>query len=533
MNSNNYLQKASEAIGYIIETIKNKDTGYKVRAILNGAFYNIKKDLDSRPTKRDIEGLKTPYFKTLAELQAARPDASPGDKAWVGDPYPGTIWYFTNSNKWENTGKVPPAEEVNLADYAQKDKLEDLVSDYENHKNGVKAQKLMLFPAWVNGYWNNTGGIGNSDSWIRTELDITDYDILELLFADPLHYNAKTYFIDSNNSQVGEYIGSNQGVQFLIPKKAVKIRISNRIVDDNEIQGITDPIVSGIIESVEKFATEQFVELKTSLRNNKLCHMSFDDVHALWINLVENKDKYVSIFENPFLGWLKSMRDKYGIVCTLILDYTDYLKTYPVPQRFRKEFIENLHWLKLGFQAKNNKDYRLESYNTALADYNEFTEAIMDLFGTWEIIDRVIRNNYFHSNINVANGLRDAKCGAIGFLGCDDWSYNSEERIVNVYLTDDQSKILDKRDRWYDYLNDFWLFKTDFRFEQVVQRWGNIDNCMADYSSLNRANEAYDLIVFSHENYYPSLTEMMETFFSLAKSKGYRFDFPMNVILKN
>lgn len=67
-----------------------------------------------------------------------------------------------------------------------------------------------------------------------------------------------------------------------------------------------------------------------------------------------------------------------------------------------------------------NKDYLLETYDTALADYNEFADNIVNLFGTWEIIDRVVRNIFFHSHIDVANGLRDAKCGAIGFLGCDD-----------------------------------------------------------------------------------------------------------------
>lgn len=124
MSNNNYLQRASEAIGYVIETIKNKETGYKVRAIINGAFHNLKKDLDSRPTKKDIDKLKTPYFKTLAELKAARPDATPGDKAWIGDPYPGTVWNYTNANKWEDTKKAPPAEEVNLEKYARIEQID-------------------------------------------------------------------------------------------------------------------------------------------------------------------------------------------------------------------------------------------------------------------------------------------------------------------------------------------------------------------------------------------------------------------------
>lgn len=138
MSDNNYLQRASDAIGYVIETIKNKETGYKVRAIINGAFHNLKKDLDSRPEMKDIARLKTPYFKTLSELQNARPDATAGDKAWVGEPFPGMVWYFTNANKWENTGKVPPAEEVDLTNYAKRtdlDHFDSLGSTLEKYLN--------------------------------------------------------------------------------------------------------------------------------------------------------------------------------------------------------------------------------------------------------------------------------------------------------------------------------------------------------------------------------------------------------------
>lgn len=77
--------------------------------------------------------------------------------------------------------------------------------------------------------------------------------------------------------------------------------------------------------------------------------MSFDDVHGLWIDLSDNVDNYESVFDNSFLGWLKDMHNKYGIVCTLILDRTEYLETYAIPIKFRQEFINNMDWLKLGF----------------------------------------------------------------------------------------------------------------------------------------------------------------------------------------
>lgn len=126
-NNTNYLQRASSALSYVIETIKNKETGYKVRAIINGAFYNLKRDLDNRPTKQDIENLKTPYFGTLAELKSARPDPIPGDKAWVGTPFPGTVWKYTDSNGWEDTKVKPTQQEIDLNEYV---KTEVLATQY-------------------------------------------------------------------------------------------------------------------------------------------------------------------------------------------------------------------------------------------------------------------------------------------------------------------------------------------------------------------------------------------------------------------
>lgn len=409
-------------------------------------------------------------------------------------------------------------------------KMQSLNDDYLVHKNGKADQSTPIIASWISGYYTESGS-GSSESWIHTEVSVDAFDAVKLHFACPVNYAAKSFFVNASGVKVGDLIGSDIGDIFQRPSSAVKLRISNRIVGDGTIEGVADPTITGVVNGVSKFANEQFVKDYVRPAKNKFCHMSFDDVRNVWSDLVANENSYTSMFDNSLLGWLKSMRDKYGIVCTLIIDYIERLGTYPVPEKFRQEFVDNMDWLKLGFQAKNNTDYRLQIYETALAHYNEFAENVMSLFGTWEIIDRVVRNNFFHSNINVANGLRDAKCGAIGFLGCDDWSYNAATRIVNVYLTDEQSQMLDKRDRWFDYTNDFWLFKTDFRFEQVVQRWGNINNCIADYESLNRANEAYDLVVFSHENYYPSLKGMMETFFAAAKDRGYRFDFPMNVLL--
>jgi hypothetical protein len=117
-------------------------------------------------------------------------------------------------------------------------------------------------------------------------------------------------------------------------------------------------------------------------------------------------------------------------------------------------------------------------------------------------------------------------------LGCDDWSYNKEARETNYYLSDEKSTYLDARDRYFDSETQLCIFKTDFRLEQIKQRWSNVKGCLNYYNSSGGSMQAFDMIVFSHEWNFMQFASDAETIFAWALDKGYRFDFPMNVLLK-
>lgn len=53
-----------------------------------------------------------------------------------------------------------------------------------------------------------------------------------------------------------------------------------------------------------------------------------------------------------------------------------------------------------------------------------------------------------------------------------------------------------------------------------------------NYNSAGGAMQAFDMIVFSHEWNFMQFASDAETIFAWALDKGYRFDFPMNVLLK-
>lgn len=252
-----------------------------------------------------------------------------------------------------------------------------------------------------------------------------------------------------------------------------------------------------------------------------------DDFKDAIYDLVTNGESYSNIFDNSTFALLKEWHDKYGIVVSLYLQRT----MADVPKKFASDFINNSSWLKFGYHG-NGPTWETATYDNGKQWWNDFVDGIMTSVGSYDIIDRVPRNDYFHGTKESCKGERDANCGCLGFLGCDDWGYNATVRKNNYYLTDEQSKYLDVRDRYYDYENQLCIFKTDFRLEQIAQRWENVSKCLEYYQSAKGAMQAFDLIVFSHEWNFTNYKEQAEAIFQWAIDNGYRFDYPMNIILK-
>lgn len=55
------------------------------------------------------------YFSTIIQLNQAWPSPVVGDFAWVGTPFPGTVFECKQNGIWINTGVVPniPAPDLN------------------------------------------------------------------------------------------------------------------------------------------------------------------------------------------------------------------------------------------------------------------------------------------------------------------------------------------------------------------------------------------------------------------------------------
>ena len=267
-----------------------------------------------------------------------------------------------------------------------------------------------------------------------------------------------------------------------------------------------------IVVSCHLVSKEYNTEIKTI--QGKYLHFSLDDVQNICYNL-QTYDKG-TIFSDSTLSVLKQWHDKYGIVVSLYIqgDFT-------INSKYAQELIENSEWLKWGYHGNTEKSHK--------TDMKIFYKQVIDSIGSSCIIDKCPRIHYFHADYTSCMELNELGC--IGFLTCDDWAWNSKNRVSNYYLTRSQNEILDRNDRLYDKDNKVYFVKTDFRLEHVAQRWETVNNLFEYYSTNDAQNK--ELIIFSHEWCFNSYLRLADSIFSWASLNEYEFDYPENRVPKN
>lgn len=347
-------------------------------------------------------------------------------------------------------------------------------------------------------------------------------------------YAAKSAITDENN-QVIRYV-SNEGIlpkYVFIPLKSKYLYVSNRKYNDvkfnttgSKVLSVNTPKLYSVSDTPTLLDTRHFTEIERK-NSNKFFHFSLDDFKDAIADIVTNANTYNSIFDNSTFAKLREWHLKFGITVSLYVQRT----MSDIPAKFKNDFIYNKDWMKFGYHG-NGESWKTATYENGKQWWNDFVNGIMKSIGNYDIIDRMPRNDNFKGTLESCRGERDANCGCLGFLGCDDWSYNKEARETNYYLSDEQSTYLDARDRYYDSETQLCIFKTDFRLEQIQQRWSNVKGCLNYYNSAGGSMQAFDMIVFSHEWNFMQFASDAETIFAWALDKGYRFDFPMNVLLK-
>lgn len=254
------------------------------------------------------------------------------------------------------------------------------------------------------------------------------------------------------------------------------------------------------------FIIHQPHQLKIVTIKNNYLHFSLDDVFRCTTRLSTYNNN--SIFSDSTLSILKEWHDKYGIVVSLYVQ-----GDFCINSKYAQELIDNHSWLKFGYHGFGEHKY----------DMWRFYNQIKDSIGSDLVIDSFPRLDLFHGNKITCKILQ--LYGCVGFLSCDDWSYNSEKRGMNYYLTSEQSTLLDNNNRLLDLYNNLYFVKSDFRLEQIKDRWGSVQDCLYYYTNNKQSSE---LIVFSHEWNFYKYKEQADSIFRWAYDNHFAFDFPMN-----
>ena len=85
---------------------------------------------------------------------------------------------------------------------------------------------------------------------------------------------------------------------------------------------------------------------------HKIAHVSFDDVYLCLKDLRDNANNYKSIFDQPFLGYLRTLHDSYGASFELyVYEKAVDWSIDQVPNKFEDEFKRSSNWLRWGFHA--------------------------------------------------------------------------------------------------------------------------------------------------------------------------------------
>ncbi len=235
-----------------LNAIKSKGNWGEMAADLNANFAAVTAELEKlKATNVKFKG----YFTSEKTLMASFPSPSPGDTAWVGEVYPGTVYECKATGAWSNTGKIPSTPSVQLADYARKELVNSRTTEYN-----VSVQ-------------HPTSGTGGTNSY-TLEAAIVQVP------PELRNVGLKVSFINSDGKvETWEFYGgtfTSAGSWKQIPNQAMIERIDNDIfnlnADKMDIDGTYDKEIT-----LELSPSAVWQSLKNIFPEGKDCTIHIDN----------------------------------------------------------------------------------------------------------------------------------------------------------------------------------------------------------------------------------------------------------------
>lgn len=187
-----------------LSEIKKDSNWGEAASTINSNFQNMNVDLEKvKSATTKFRG----YFTSETVLKQKYPSPQVGDTAYVGEPYPGTVYDVQVAGTWHNTGKAPDTDSVDLTDYARKEELTEVSNKVAgiNYVTCDTAASTAAKTVLINGLTSLTTGIRllvkmtNNNTASNATLNINS------LGAKPLYYDNERASSD-NSWEAGEVI---------------------------------------------------------------------------------------------------------------------------------------------------------------------------------------------------------------------------------------------------------------------------------------------------------------------------------------
>jgi hypothetical protein len=253
--------------------------------------------------------------------------------------------------------------------------------------------------------------------------------------------------------------------------------------------------------------------------------LSIDD--AVWFlkDIHVNRDQYKSLFENPFLKFLKSVHTAFGTKVHINIFYeTEGFDLSQMTEKFKPEWKANADWLKLSFHAKAefpDNPYRNAGYAQAKDECDAVIREIRRFAGD-DSSTPITTLHWGEVPVEVSRALRDA-----GYMGqlCD---FNVDDNLApcSYYLTVPQRRHMLKRFVWRDNTEDIIFIKSSIILDTM--KLNTILPHLDQYEKQGRKPPYVDLLI--HEQYFypyykgyqPDYGEKVLTAVKWAVDNGYK-----------
>ena len=252
--------------------------------------------------------------------------------------------------------------------------------------------------------------------------------------------------------------------------------------------------------------------------------LSIDDNIWFLRDIHQHERVYKSIFDNPYLAFLRGVHDVYGTKVHINLFYeTDGFNLSQLSSAFAAEWKAQASWLRLSFHALGefpDKPYREADYVKVKEDGKLVMNEIRRFAGP-ELMGPVTTLHWGEATLEGSRALRDLGYkGQLGYFNVDD-----DLPAVSYYLDVEQRRHMKKRFIWKDNSEDIVFIRSSIVIDKTAL--SDIRPHLDAYRAKGGLPPYVDLLV--HEQYYyssyfnfqPDFKERILTAVGWAANNGY------------